>query len=330
MSEIVRAEIASSWQRARRAGLRPADSATLFSVSEVDRRSRLLAAATPVLDRMENMLAGTGFCVLLADRDARLVDMRFGSHQVHDVVAEVGVQIGRSFTEETSGTNSIATVHALRSPIAVRGGEHYIDELKRFSCYGHPLHHPVSHRIEGILDITFLQSDDNPLLAPLLAQAAHDITERLLEQTRTGEHLLLRHFQRAGARRRGAPVVAIADEIVLENASAGQLVGPADHTALRALTDGAMNRRGHVPRVMLSSGYAASLRWERPEGGGFVIEIDLLDDGTAVLNALDRATRDAIVSELDRHEGNKRGTAEALGMSRTTLYKRMRELGIDG
>jgi transcriptional regulator of acetoin/glycerol metabolism len=331
MTEVLRAEIARSWQRSRSSGLEPADSLDRISVSDVDRRSRLLAAANPVLDRMESVLAGSGYCVLLADRDARLVDMRFGTHRLRDAVTATGAVVGRPFTEQTSGTNSIATVHQTRTPLAVRGEEHYIEGMRGFSCYGYPLLHPMTGSIEGVLDITFLADEDNPLLEPMLVYAARDIQGRLVEVTRTSEQRLFAEFQRVSSRRRGAPVVAIAEELLLENTAAGRLVGTADHNALRALTDGAVHRRGSVPCIELSSGVHAAVRWERPEAGvGIVIEIDPIDDGNVHLTVLDRAMREAIVAELDRHDGNKRTTAETLGISRTTLYKRMRELGIDG
>lgn len=45
---------------------------------------------------------------------------------------------------------------------------------------------------------------------------------------------------------------------------------------------------------------------------------------------LQRAEREAIELELDRSGGNKRAAAKNLGISRTTLYKRMSQLGILG
>ena len=109
---MVREQIARSWQRSASSGLEPAHTLESASLRDVDRRSRLLAAANPVLDRMEDVLDGSGYCVLLADRDARLVDLRFGTRELRDIVFGVGAVVGRSFTEEASGTNSIATTHS--------------------------------------------------------------------------------------------------------------------------------------------------------------------------------------------------------------------------
>ncbi|GGF24157.1 sigma-54-dependent Fis family transcriptional regulator [Williamsia phyllosphaerae] len=282
-SPALRDEIARSWERSRSSGLRPDDSLERFSVSDVDRRSRLLAAAEPVLDRMESMLARTRYCVLLSDRDARLVDLRFGSHQVRDAVTATGTVLGRPFSEQTSGTNSIATVHELRVPVSVRGDEHYIEAMKGFSCHGHPLIHPVTRRIEGVLDITYLVDEDNPLLRPLLAQSASDIQSRLLEETRSSEQLLFAAFQRSNASRRGAPVIALADEILLENSSASALVGSDDHAALRAQIEGSSLRAGVIESMTLRAGRAVRIRWERPPAGaGVVLEIDPLDAPTVI------------------------------------------------
>ncbi|SNS49841.1 sigma-54-dependent Fis family transcriptional regulator [Rhodococcoides kyotonense] len=273
--ELVRAQIAQSWQRARLSGLDPTGTLEDFSVSEVDRRSRLLSAADPILDRMESVLTGNGYCVILADRDAKLVDMRFGNKAARELVTGTGAVVGRPFTETTSGTNSIATVYELRAPIAVRGDEHYMESMKQFSCYGYPILHPITRRIEGVLDITFLAAQDNPLLEPMLVHAVSDIQGRLLEETRWSEQLLFGAFQRASARRRGAPAIAIADEILLENTSAGKLLDAVDHAALRALADDPVHRQGVVRSMTLSSGLQATVRWDRPaSGAGIVIEID--------------------------------------------------------
>jgi transcriptional regulator of acetoin/glycerol metabolism len=46
--------------------------------------------------------------------------------------------------------------------------------------------------------------------------------------------------------------------------------------------------------------------------------------------ALDEAARAAIQDALRRAQGNRAEAARLLGVSRTTLWKRMRELGITG
>lgn len=48
------------------------------------------------------------------------------------------------------------------------------------------------------------------------------------------------------------------------------------------------------------------------------------------LNPLERAERDAIVNALEATGGNKSEASATLGIGRTTLYRRLRQLGLDG
>ncbi|MFZ2528660.1 MAG: helix-turn-helix domain-containing protein [Rhodococcus sp. (in: high G+C Gram-positive bacteria)] len=227
--------IAQSWQRVAMSGLYPQASVDNAEIDDVDRRSRLMVAAAPILDEMAEELADTGFAVILADRTARLVDLRFGQRQLQPRLENIGTVEGRRFLEETTGTNSIATAFELRRGLAVRGDEHYIDALKDFSCYGEPILNPITRRVEGVLDITCLTRDDSPLLAPFVIRAAHRIGDGLLEQARRAEQRIFRSFQDATARARTRPVVAIGDDILLANTPAVQMLEPADHVLLRTL-----------------------------------------------------------------------------------------------
>ncbi|MGC0373020.1 helix-turn-helix domain-containing protein [Streptomyces sp. SAI-229] len=45
---------------------------------------------------------------------------------------------------------------------------------------------------------------------------------------------------------------------------------------------------------------------------------------------MEEAERDAIIRALDAAGGNKSEAASMLGIGRTTLYRRLRQLGLDG
>jgi transcriptional regulator of acetoin/glycerol metabolism len=47
------------------------------------------------------------------------------------------------------------------------------------------------------------------------------------------------------------------------------------------------------------------------------------------LTLIESAERDAIIRAMDVAEGNKSEAAELLGIGRTTLYRRLRQLGLD-
>ncbi|MYS63288.1 hypothetical protein GTW66_03905 [Streptomyces sp. SID5473] len=168
----LRPEIAHSWWRSERSGLTPAAPQPRVEPDAVDRRGRLRTAAGPVLAELARQLGETDFCVVLADRAARITELSGGGRALRDRLESLGVVSGGVFLEETTGTNSLATAYELRRGVAVHGEEHYLEPFKRFSCYGHPITHPVTRRLVGVLDITCPSAAGSPLLAPLVARAA--------------------------------------------------------------------------------------------------------------------------------------------------------------
>ncbi|GLF95467.1 sigma-54-dependent Fis family transcriptional regulator [Streptomyces yaizuensis] len=229
----LRPEIAHSWWRSERSGLTPTAPNLRVEPDAVDRRGRLRAAAGPVLAELAGQLGDADFCVLLADRESRIVDLSCGARPLRDRLEALGVVAGGVFLEETTGTNSIATAHELRRGVAVHGDEHYLEPFKRFSCYGHPITHPVTRRLQGVLDITCHSGSDSPLLAPLVARAARDIEERLLRTARAAEQRMLAAFQAAAGRDRA--VLVLGEGVVLATPAAVELLDPVDHVRLRGI-----------------------------------------------------------------------------------------------
>jgi transcriptional regulator of acetoin/glycerol metabolism len=80
--------------------------------------------------------------VVLADRESCTVDARFGQPELEAPLASVGAVPGKTSTEATTGTNSIATVAETHSGVAVHVEEHYLESFKRFACFGAPIRDP--------------------------------------------------------------------------------------------------------------------------------------------------------------------------------------------
>jgi sigma-54 dependent transcriptional regulator, acetoin dehydrogenase operon transcriptional activator AcoR len=249
----LRPEIALAWRRAALSGLDPGMGVRETDIADVDQRSRLAAAAAPILDRLMDELVGTRFSVLLSDRTSRIITRRLGERSMHRALDRVLVVPGYRYLEEISGTNSLATAFELEKPIAVTGEEHFLDALKVFCCYGAPIIHPITRRVEGVLDVSGPASEFTPLLGPFVVRAAQDIEQHLLQSSRATEQRLLSAFQ-THARGRAHGVLVFGENLILSNTVAADMVRNADHATLRGIGSQLLGDKPLHTSLTLTSG----------------------------------------------------------------------------
>ena len=200
------------------------------------------------------------YCVMLADRDARIVATRWGCARMRRMFELLGEALhGTIFREETTGTNSIATTYELRHAVAVHGDEHFIAQLHGLSCYGHPIIDPHTRRLEGVLSITCLAGERNPLVAPYVASAAAEIEQRLLEGRSPNERALLAALQRELRAGRDRPTLAIGSDILLANATAIELLDAPDHALIRDIAASCTGEATKAAHVTLSNSRGADI-----------------------------------------------------------------------
>ncbi|GAA4478230.1 transcriptional regulator MimR [Rhodococcus olei] len=263
----VRPEIALSWKRSALSGVDPEGRFDSAPVAEVDPTTRLLRAARPVLDEIGVQIAGTELCVLLADPDCRIVARVFDNPVVERHMDGLGALIGSRFGEDHAGTNALGTPLEIRRGVVVNGAEHYLEQFKELSCYGHPIIHPVTRRVEGILDMTCIAPQVNSLFAPFLQRAAADIEHRLLEGARASQQRLVDAFHRVSPGRQIA-VTAIGEDLLLSNRTAQEMLDVADHAALRGLAAELRPNQSRTVRIELASGEPVSVQVDRVTGAG--------------------------------------------------------------
>lgn len=228
-----RPEITQSWQRCEFAGLHP-DALGRPAYADVDTSSRLMVAAAPVLAALAALMDGNTFSLLLTDRDCRLTHLWGGERRFLDVFASHGIQVGVRLDEESYGTTAVGTSMETGQSVVVHGDEHYLQPFKVLSCYGTPIRHPLTGRIEGVVDITSLEPRSNPLLGPLVERAACDIRTEILGGAREVDRRLFLAFQHA-TRHRCTPVAVVGGDVVMANRACFDLLGTADPAVLRAL-----------------------------------------------------------------------------------------------
>jgi anti-sigma regulatory factor (Ser/Thr protein kinase) len=197
--EAGRTTVRASWERCLAHGLTP-DRLELPYTADLDLTGAFALAARPPVDRLETALSGTRIHIALTDDAGVILDRRAAEPSLLPALDEVGLAPGFSYHELDAGTNGMGTALAERRPVRITGREHFCDPLSHLTCVGVPVRHPVTGRIQGVLDLTSHTADANPLMTGLVHEAALAIEQRLLDQCSDHERALLRAFLRADRR----------------------------------------------------------------------------------------------------------------------------------
>ncbi len=250
---------------------------------DVDAEGLLVRAARPVLDQLASDLAGTRVAVLLTNERGQVVDRRASDPELVALLDHIGLAPGYVYAEDAVGTNGMGTALAQRSPVAVEGEEHFADALTSVACAGAPITDPGSGRALGVVDLTSLAAEGSWLMLPLAARAAREIEQRLVDDNRLSERLLIQRFlqERRGAK---GPLVVLSEATMITNAAADRLVEPQDEPILRECANRlAREEPGGVTELGLCGGTRVAIRSEPVvEAGstvGAVLRLTPIGDG---------------------------------------------------
>jgi sigma-54 dependent transcriptional regulator, acetoin dehydrogenase operon transcriptional activator AcoR len=247
--------IRCSWARSRQAAA-PMDRIAVPYVA-VDRTSeRLLRAARPVLDRFAEQLAGTHVSLVLADPDGRVVGRWAGDSSALRRLARVSIEEGYVLAEDLAGTNGVGTALEVIAPVTIVGAEHYAEPLQRLVCAGVPIRHPLTRRIEGVLDLACPTADANGLLMPATLDLAVQIEREMSMRAPERERVVFDAFV-ARSRATPAALVALGEQYMVTNAAAADLVEPRDEACLWQQALESLSTGRPVTRLMKLSGGAA-------------------------------------------------------------------------
>jgi transcriptional regulator of acetoin/glycerol metabolism len=227
--KLVRPVVLESWKRSR--GLENINRiGQLPFQSPIVTDSILLRAARPILSHLSDELGMSNASLLIADRNARILETWISNKPLARRLENVGSVAGHSAAEGVVGTNGVGTTAADSKPSMIVGAEHIADVLTDFACVGAPINNPLTGRSEGIVTLTALQSDSSPILPSLISQAAREVGRQIVNLSSMRERVLLDAYITAA--RRGGPVAALGGDVLMENPAAGQCLAEIDKSTL--------------------------------------------------------------------------------------------------
>jgi transcriptional regulator of acetoin/glycerol metabolism len=183
-----------SWRRCLAMGQQPEHQLTFDLVPAQARRRileanhSLVRAARPVLERLSHALASTRYFAVLTDREGVVVDAH-GPIDRSDRRADLITRVGVDLSERAVGTTAIGAALMELQPVWLHRGEHFFADTSVYSCAGAPLFGPDGRCI-GMLDLTGIEAAERPELKHLAAQSARVIENAMV--LRVPHALLLR------------------------------------------------------------------------------------------------------------------------------------------
>ncbi|MDR3560282.1 MAG: sigma-54-dependent Fis family transcriptional regulator [Negativicutes bacterium] len=148
--------ILQSWLRCQEYGLNPLDLPSILPLSEPDilerqcRQQRLIEIAKPFLEKLYEIVKGSGFVVLLLDHEACVMEL-VGDQEILDRHSHF--RIGECWNEETKGTNAMGLVKIEQRPLQVLAMEHYSKVNHWLTCSAAPIRGENDEMI-GIIDVS--------------------------------------------------------------------------------------------------------------------------------------------------------------------------------
>ncbi|MBV1834729.1 helix-turn-helix domain-containing protein [Novacetimonas pomaceti] len=254
------------------------------------RAGNVLRHAETAMDRMRAMLSPLGYATLLADADGVVLTHRIEAEQRRGC-RRWCLWPGAIWNEAREGTNAVGTSLAEGRSIAVHGAQHWRTALRGLACVATPVHDALG-RVAGVINASsFHPSDDGreiALIAATVAQAARGIERMAFMDLYRGHAIMLLGEGTDGS----VPMIAVDDERVVVGAT-------------------------HAARVHMGIAPAQDLNF------------CLLDDtaGEDAEGGLRHAQKMAIRSALATARGKVAVAARILGISRSTLHRKLRMLG---
>ncbi|MDX0363406.1 GAF domain-containing protein [Sinorhizobium meliloti] len=300
-SAAVTSPVAASWRRCMTLhGLAPEDARSPWRLSEIEfRQARessgaLIAEAAGELDRLFATVGKAGCCLLLTDGKGVALERRGAGGDDADFRG-IGLWSGTVWSEASVGTNGIGTAIADERPVLIQRDQHFLSRNIGLSCATAPIR-DESGKLAAAIDISTCRDDASEATLSILSQAVRDAAARieanLFRRAFVSARIVLVPVDRAGP----ALLAVDRDDLVLGATRAARLWLGLDDERIAA----------GVPASDL-------LQEDLPGEGG----------------ELPDAERAALRRALSRAKGNVSMAADLLGISRATLYRKMKRLALN-
>lgn len=299
-----------SWRRSKDALGTPANLSEVPIVDESVLDGHLLDVFQAPLARVADDLSGTGFGLLLADAQGRILQRWSHDRAAANYLDSLGTVRGAVLAEDVVGTNGVGTVAATGRSFQVSGPEHFADFYSGAICTGAPIRHPVSRKLLAVITVSSEISERGSLLKALVNSVSAQLEQQLLDVETPAARRLYVEFVRA-SQLQGGPVLAFGPQgLVIQSRRASRL-SISDLTLVEQ-SCGAIRGSGHLV-VELSGGTAEMQVTQLEDSSGYLVTLapGRQTSSTAIGPARSQLVGRSsewleVTQDVARHRGSKR------------------------
>lgn len=328
----------------------------------IDANQSLVEAAGDELDRLGRAMVPSGASVILADMSLVTIGVR-GRAAAMSRELQVACREGVDLSEPSIGSNALTIAAIEQSPSIVLNNAHFCSMNAIFACAAAPIRSPVGALL-GVIDVTTCHQP-LPAEAPFLVNASARAIENAIF-ARDTDRMVVRFHPRAdllGTPMEAVILCSPDGDIVGANEAALGLLGlrwplrgahfsrsfrlafadllaragRREFAALTLVSASGVPLHAQVAMPMRKGGRGPADRLQGP-GPGLAIDSDIppglrgrgepAAGGEAdEIGRLRDLQHRAITRAIDKHRGNLSQAARELGVSRGTLYRRLKALG---
>jgi transcriptional regulator of acetoin/glycerol metabolism len=309
------------------------------------REESVLRASGECLSRLHETVREADYCVMLTDAQGVTIDYRVDRDRRHDF-KRAGLYWGSCWSEQEEGTCGVAAVLLDSQPITVHKTDHFRAAFTTLTCSASPIF-GLEGELIGVLDASAIRSPDEResqrLINHIVRHSAVLIEDSFFLNATTHYWVLLAHRNRHYVE--AQPEILIAFDVhgnaVAANRRAKECVPGLDQLPrpVSELFDVRAERlldvrpgRDMVSMKLVGSGAPLYARVRPPviraQRQAAPKHRNPAREAQPTLSEIDALERDRIVAALTDAKWHPDETAQTLGISRATLYRRIAKFGI--
>lgn len=209
----------------------------------------------------------------------------------------------------------------------VVGADHYVEAFHGWACVAAPVTHPITRRLAGAVNVTCFAPDASHFLRAMTTSLADGVEACLTASSTAHERAMLNAFV-LGQQRTTAPIVVVSERMMIADDVAGGW--GLEHGGIWGL----VREAGPETDLLLRAGLRGRAH-PLPDAAGILVTLHP-DPSTAgipppevpALGPLEAAEASVIAGIFAECGGNKSAVASRLGISRVTLYQKLRRYRI--